>query len=173
MSSKGFDWKALVGSVAPVLGTVLAGGNPLGGMALKALAGALTGDEDAPVEVLQDMMARAKPEDLHKVKEVEQSFLLEMENLGITRDQIIMQDKSDARKREIATGDNMPAILAGVLSVMVSLIVLLIAFGGLEQNALNVVLPISGAITTAWVGAMQYYFGTTKTSNDKNKWKIK
>lgn len=47
-----FDWKQLVGSVAPTIATAL--GGPLAGMATKAIASAIGCDEADVEEVLKD-----------------------------------------------------------------------------------------------------------------------
>ena len=72
-----FDWKSVVGTVAPVLGTAL--GGPFGGLAGKMIQDALGVDnEDAMVQELQ-----ANPDALVKLKEVELSFKARMKELGI------------------------------------------------------------------------------------------
>ncbi|MBV1928686.1 MAG: hypothetical protein KUG81_04160 [Gammaproteobacteria bacterium] len=165
-----FDWKKLVSTAAPMIGTVIAGGNPLGGVALKVLAKALTGDEDTPEDKIKELMVNATPETLVQVKAAEQDFKIRMKELGIKKDQIIMADKDSARNREIKTGDKMPAILAIMLTVLLLLVLYALGFEELQQKQLYVLLPLVGSVATAWVGAMQYYFGTTKGSSDKNAW---
>lgn len=168
-----FNWKELVKTAAPVLGTVISGGNPLGGAALKVLAEALTGDENASEEDISSKLASANPEVLVKVKEAEQNFESEMAKIGLNRDQIVMSDKDSARKRQSETKDDMPNVIFVVLSLMVIGVVCLISFADLDQTQLNFLLPISGAIMTAWIGSCQYFNGTTLGSAKKNEWKMK
>ena len=62
------DWKALVKTVAPVLGTAL--GGPLGGAATKFLTGKLLGDENASEQELADFIGGASPEQLLQIKQL-------------------------------------------------------------------------------------------------------
>ena len=86
----------LLKSAAPALATAVAG--PLGGVALKAIAGKL-GVEDSVEAVTKHL--QANPMDAEKLAEIDVKKL-EME----------MKDRQDARNREIqlATNDSVPFI---------------------------------------------------------------
>lgn len=168
-----FDWKALVKTAAPILGTAISGGNPLAGMALQAVANAVVGRPDATEDQIKSVLKTSDPSMLLKLKTADNDFEKHMATVGLDAKKIILRDKDSARDREIKTKDKMPAILSGLLSIMVGLMVCLISFVDLTQLQLNVLLPIAGSIMTAWVGSMQFYFGTTLSSSKKNDWKIK
>lgn len=76
------NWKKLVGSVAPVLGTAL--GGPFGGMAGKFLADKL-GVEEAD---LPEAVESANPEVMLQIKNSEQDFEIKLKELGIEREEL-------------------------------------------------------------------------------------
>lgn len=168
-----FDWKGLVRTAAPILGTAISGGNPLAGMALKAVANAVVGRANATESEIEETLRNSDPSMLLKLKQADQDFDKHMATIGLDAKKLIMEDKDSARNREIKTKDTTPRNLLYVLSVMVIGIICLISFVDLDQPKLNMLLPITGAIMTAWIGAVQYFVGTTLSSSQKNQWKIK
>ena len=76
-----FDWKALVKTVAPVLGTAL--GGPLAGAATAAITKAVLGSDTATEKDIEAALATASPEILLKLKEADQAFETRMTELGI------------------------------------------------------------------------------------------
>lgn len=93
------DWKNIIGSVAPVLGTAL--GGPFGGAATKWLAGKLLGDENASESDLADAVLRASPEKLAEIKRLDNDFEVKMKELGIERDKL--QLARDTKQIELNT----------------------------------------------------------------------
>ena len=86
--SNDFDWKGLVKTVAPFLGTAL--GGPVGGVAARAIAGAVLGDEDASQEDVAAALQKANPEMLAKLKEADQKFKVEMGKLELDHARLAM-----------------------------------------------------------------------------------
>ena len=78
-----FDWKGLLKKVAPTLATVLTGGNPLAGLGVKALSDAVLGKPDGSEDEIALALQGATPKMLADIKVADQSFKLEMEELGI------------------------------------------------------------------------------------------
>ncbi|MBT2322511.1 hypothetical protein J7E62_09155 [Variovorax paradoxus] len=98
------DWKKLVGGIAPVLGTVLAG--PLAGAAIAELAGALLGNKDATEADLAAVLSRGRlgPEQIVAIKQAENALAIRMRELDIdvlkinqAADAALIADTSDAR----------------------------------------------------------------------------
>lgn len=73
------DWKALVSTVAPWIGTAL--GGPLGGMAVEAAANAL-GLNNKTVESVKAALSGVTPEQMLALKRADQAFALQMQTLG-------------------------------------------------------------------------------------------
>jgi hypothetical protein len=85
-------------------------------------------------------------------------------------DKLYLADRSDAREREIATGDKTPRNLAylltgGFFCALGYLMVQGLPAQGIERD---ITLYMLATLQTAWLSAIAYYFGTTKNSGDKD-----
>lgn len=105
-----FDWKSLVKTVAPVLGTAL--GGPMAGAATKFIADKFLGNPDASEKEIADALMSSSPEQLIKLKELDNTFAIEMKRLDVDVYRIDAEDRHSARNRQILTKDNTPTILA-------------------------------------------------------------
>ena len=76
------DWKSIVKSVAPILGTAL--GGPLAGTAIKVLGETILGDGEATETQVQEALLKGlNPDALVKLKEADQAFAVRMKELDI------------------------------------------------------------------------------------------
>lgn len=161
------DWRDIIGKVAPLIGTAL--GGPLGGMAASLVSRALLGKETASEAELEEAVANATPEQLLALKQAEYDFRARLEELGIKKEEISAEDRSSARKREIALKDKTPMVLAYLLTVG---FFALIAFYGFydippeNRPILNVLIGVLGA---GFTGIIQYYFGSSAGSARKTE----
>lgn len=162
-----FDWKSLVGTIAPTLATAL--GGPMAGMAVKAIAGSLLGDENAGEADIAAALQGATPADLLKLKEADQSFKLEMEKLGVDLERIAAGDRDSARQREIATKDNAPKILAGVIVIGFFATLATIAFVAIPDGAQQPINILLGSLTALLIQVGNYYFGSSAGSKEKTR----
>lgn len=161
-------WKDIVASVAPVLGTAL--GGPFGGMAAKFLSKSLTGDENAGEDVLEEMVQGANPDLMFKIKQLDADFKLEMKRLGLKEEQLIVEDRQDARK--LFSVDKRPQIiLSGVFIIGYFILVYTLVTGKFivptEQVAL--MSTLIGVLTAGVANIMQFWFGSSSGSKDKTK----
>lgn len=151
----------LLKNAAPALATAVAG--PLGGVALKAIAGKL-GVEDSVEAVTQHL--QANPMDAAKLADIDVKKL-EME----------MKDRQDARNREIqlATNDSVPFInkivtpvlALGVVTLSFVLFAVLI-FVNVTPEAKDILIYILGVLSAAVTQILSYYFGSSQGSKDKS-----
>ncbi|GAA5785266.1 hypothetical protein [Chitiniphilus shinanonensis] len=99
------DWKQIVGTVAPWLGTAL--GGPLGGLAVSAVADAL-GLSDKTEDAIRQALGGATPEQMLAIKAADQQFATRMQELGFANQQalakIAADDRDSARRMAIADG---------------------------------------------------------------------
>ncbi len=157
------DWKGIVRTVAPALATAL--GGPLAGTAVREIAGGLLGKPDAPEADVAAAIAAATPEQLLKLKELDQAFDSKMAELGIELEKLGMEDRANARAREIATKDSTPRILALVLFVLFFGLLLLMMFHAVpdaNKDVLNILLgTLGGSIATV----IAYYYGSSASSD--------
>lgn len=163
MSSFGDKAKQVIGTVAPMLGTVL--GGPLGGLAGAALAKAL-GTSDPKAQ--EAAIVSGDPQVLLKLKDAENELQEHMKQLDIDEEKLHFDDTANARAREIATHDTTPKwlaylVTAGFFGVLGALLAL-----GKPKEGGDVLLVLVGSLGTAWAGIISYYFGSSAGSADKS-----
>lgn len=162
------NWKDIVASVAPVLGTAL--GGPFGGMAAKFLGNALTGDENTTEDVLEEMVTNANPDLMFKIKELDSGFKLEMERIGLKKEQLVVEDRKDAR--QLFSVDKRPQIiLSGVFIGGYFTLVYALITGGfvIDASQTALVSTLIGVLTAGVANIMQFWFGSSSGSKDKTK----
>lgn len=162
----------MVKTVAPAIGTAL--GGPFAGVATKFLADKLLG-EDAEGASQDDLEAKLEklvqsgdPAILTKMKELDNDFKVKMKELGIKETGMYLADRSDARQREIVLRDWTPRALAGAVTVGFFGILFTLIFVKVEGTMLNVLNILLGSLGTAWTTILNYYFGSSKSSDMKD-----
>lgn len=169
-----FDWRALVKSIAPTIGTAL--GGPLGGVAGLALAKVLGVPETGPGvddSALAAAVQGASPDQLLALKKADQDFALQMQKLGFDNlealEAIAAGDRANARDREIKTQDWTPKALAiAITAGFFGLLGYLCKFEPPpgSRDILNIML---GSLGAAWLGVVTYYFGSSAGSARKDE----
>lgn len=162
-----FDWRGLIKTVAPTLATAF--GGPLAGMATRAIAGALLGDEDATEAQVAEALRTAKPEDLLKLKQADQDFAARMKELDIELAKVDAGDRASARRRQAEMKDRMPAFIA--LAALAGFFGILAALMRLEipPDAVAPLQVMLGALGGLVVQIGNYYFGSSAGSARKNE----
>ena len=168
MGTEKANWKSVVASVAPTVAGML--GGPLGGVAVNLLAENLLNDPQASKDDVATALSSARVEDLNKLKLLEKDVRIHLKELGIREHRLMNDDRADARARHRATRDAMPGILAVLLTLGFFGVIGFIGVGRIAPGNEAVMQVMLGALSTAWIGAMQFFFGTTQSSRDKNKW---
>lgn len=164
-----FDWKGLVRTIAPTIGTVLSGGNPLVGMGIKAVSNALLGKPDASEEELSAALQNASAEDLLALKNADHAFKTEMAQIGLDEKKLAFDDADSARKREMAVKDKTPAILAYLLTVLFGALLSVLVFGpDIPEGNKAIIFSMAGSLGTVWIAAMAYYHGSSRGSAEKD-----
>jgi hypothetical protein len=160
------DWKQIVGTVAPALATAL--GGPLAGMATRAVAGAVLGDEDAQPEAVEAAILAGGPDVLVKLREADRAFAVRMRELDVDLERITAGDRDSARQRESRTGDTFtPRALAFLITCgFFGVLFWLLRFGKPDVGG-DALLVMLGSLGTAWTGVINYFYGSNKNSAEK------
>ncbi|MBN2166744.1 MAG: hypothetical protein JW717_10740 [Marinilabiliaceae bacterium] len=122
------------------------------------------------------------PELLIRLKELELTHSVVLEKLALQNIQqqleetkVILSDKENARKREIVMAQSlgksdwlMNTLAAIVVLVFFSLIILMI-LGPNSMTANGPINQLFGALVAGFSMVLSYYFGSSKSSSDKNK----
>lgn len=162
-----FDWKALVGSVAPTIATAL--GGPFAGMATKELASRLLGKDNATEEELQTALASATPETLAEVKRIDAEFKTKMKELGVDLERVHAGDRASARDLAKSTTLLPQAVLAGVF-VLGFVVVMYAVFTGsvtLEGSTQQAAFILLGILSAGMTQILNFFFGSSAGSKEK------
>lgn len=156
----------LLGQVAPTIATAL--GGPLAGVAVKTLSNALFGTEDATEQQISEAMAIATPDQLAAIKKIDADFKVQMKALDIDLERIAAGDRDSARKMQVANKDWVPKALAifitfGFFGVLIWMLIF-----GLPKTGTEALLMMIGSLGTAFGGVVQFYFGSSAGSKEKN-----
>jgi hypothetical protein len=160
--------------ILPYIGAAATGNVPaLIGLAAQQVGSALGTKINPDLNAITAAVAGATPEQLAKLKEQDQQFQLQVQAMGFKNaeelEKIAAEDRSSARAREMAIKDKVPAWLAlGVTGGFFALLFLMV-FKPLpvaNSDLLNVML---GALGTAWVSIIAYYFGSSSGSAAKTE----
>jgi len=165
-----FDWKSVVGAVAPTIGTAL--GGPLGGMAAQAVVSALGLKAEAKEADIARAVAAATPDQLLAIKQAEIEFAKRMRELDIDLERIAAGDRNSARQREVQTRDWMPRVLA----LLIIAGFLATVFGVLSGHVEGLKDPIMSTTVGTIIGfvsakaeqVIAYYFGSSAGSRAKD-----
>ncbi|ABV74308.1 hypothetical protein BA3_0023 [Thalassomonas phage BA3] len=158
------EWSDLgkkVAEFAPLLGSVV--GGPAGGAIGSVIASAF-GVEDKPEAIIQAV--KSDPEAAIKLRKIEMDNKAELERIKMEEAKAVIADKQNARANH--KHSNMPAILSGVLSLVIVGIIYLLFYTPVPEESKDVLFVILGAVMKEWGGAMQYWFGTTRNSANKD-----
>jgi hypothetical protein len=153
--------------VAPTIAQAL--GGPMAQSVVKKLAGALLGKEDASEAEVEKAVLQASPEVYERLRVAEIEFSKFIAETGIQLEKLSVEDRANARAREIALRDWVPAALA--LTFNAAFFYMLFAL--LRQavptdnrDAFNILLGmLSGGMTTV----LTYYFGSSRGSERKTE----
>lgn len=156
----------LLGQVAPSLATAL--GGPLAGVAVKTLSSALFGHEDGTEEQISEAMASATPDQLAAIKKIDADFKVQMKSLDIDLERIAAGDRDSARQMQRETRDWLPKALAVFIVFGFFGILLWMMVFGLPKTGVEALLMMVGSLTSAFGGVVQFYFGSSAGSKEKN-----
>lgn len=173
-----FNWKQLLASIAPMLGTAL--GGPLGGAAAGSVVAALGLDgkvDPKDPKAVEDALAQAlmKPEDVVKLRQAEMDFkraMAELEIRSVTDlERIASEDRNSARNREVQLRDWTPRALAGVVVLGFLWAVWYVLSGRVQglrdATTIGMIGTLVGYLSAKADTVIGYYFGSSAGSDRK------
>ncbi len=159
--------KKILATVAPFLGTMM--GGPFGTAAGKLVGQVLLGNENASEAEIEKALASATPEKLVELRKVDTDYKTRMAELGIDEQKIAALDRDSARKREMVAKDNIPAVLAIMLTLGFFSVLAAMMFYPIQQGIKGVIDVMLGSLGTAWISVVTYYFGSSYGSQVKTQ----
>lgn len=175
-----FDWKSIVGTVAPTIATAL--GGPLAGVAVASLATALGLSPDADENQVAECVQKATFDQLAELKKVDSDFKAKMAKLEVDLARIAANDRKDARQREIDSDDSTTPKALAIINVIGNLLVSAAIFYAMalymNGTLSDIKVPeflvalIGGVVSNIYSSSkqvMEYYFGSSSSSNSQNR----
>lgn len=159
--------------IAPFLSTGLSLAGPYGAIANKLLAPILGVKPDAQEDQYAEALAKATPDQIEAIKKAEQDFQLQMKQLDIQSvddlEKIAADDRASARQMQVTTKSWIPGTLA--ISIVIGFFVLLggMMFGKLHPADNQALLLLLGSLTMGFGAVVNYYFGSSASSDEKTK----
>lgn len=166
--------KAL-GGIAPTLAGALgaAVGGPVGSAlarnAAQIVGQALGLNSDDPEEI-ESALATATPEQLAAIRKVDAEFKVRMRELDLDETKIHAADRDSARRRQLASGDRMPGLIASAaLLGFFGILGAMIFHPNLPEASSQPLLVMLGALGALVTQIGNYYFGSSASSAKKNE----
>ena len=166
MADFGTEILSLVGTVAPTLATAL--GGPLAGMAVRAICGAIGLPENSPTSAVSTALAAATPDQMLALKRADHDFAAQMKQLDVDFAKLSQADVASARQREVSVHDSTPAVLAYGLTLGFFGLLWLMVFHDVPTTNASAVNILLGALGTAWMASINFFFGSTYGSKSKD-----
>ncbi|MFL9920499.1 hypothetical protein PQR75_35000 [Paraburkholderia fungorum] len=174
------DWSKVassIGSTAPLLAGLIGGPIGLGVTAAAAIISHTLGTPNDPQAI---ETALNDPTALDKLRQAEGANAVQLQQLVVAAAQahlayetdmarIQAGDRADARAMGIANKDWVPKALAMVVTCGFFGILLLMALKELPHENRDLVNVVIGALGTAWISIIGYYFGTSAGSMRKTE----
>ena len=159
------EWSDLgktVASAAPLLGGVV--GGPLGA-GIGSIKASVFGVENDPDTI--SAAIKADPNAAIKLREIELNHKSKLEDIAFKVTQAELADKANARSEH--KDSYMPAVLSCTLSLVIVGIIYLLFYSEPPEGSRDVLFMVLGVVIKEWGGSMQYWFGTTRSSQSKTK----
>jgi hypothetical protein len=163
------DWKDIVRTVAPWLGSAL--GGPLGGAAMTAIASAL-GLSESTEAALKSAISGVTPEQMAAMKKADQEFSVKMQELGFANmeamEALYVKDMDSARNRQVQVKDNVNTVLAYTIvgSFITVIAATLLGFAEVDSALAG---TLVGYLSAKSEMICSFYFGSSKGSDRKTE----
>lgn len=163
------DWKNVLGGIAPTIAAAL--GGPVAGGAVKFLADKFLGDEKAGEHDLAEAIAGASPQDLAELRRIDAEYKIAMEKAGVDVFKLETQDRANAREMATKTSLIPQMVLSVIYIVGYFTLIYLLLFGDAEikQSVGDLAKVLIGVMTTAIPMILQFWFGSSHGSKNKDR----
>jgi len=160
------DWKSVLATVAPVLGTAI--GGPLGTLAGRVVGEVLLGEGEHSQDDIAQALEKATPQQLMQLKQADNQFKRDMKELDVKIEKIHSGDRKSAR--DLAKANMWPQIMLSGIFVAGYFVLLYMIFSGhliLDESIRDMANILIGVMTANIPSIMQFWFGSSTGSKAK------
>ena len=151
-------WKRILGGIAPTLATAL--GGPMAGAATKFIASEFLGDENVPESEVAKFVENANPDQLAKIKEIDNNFEVKMKELGVDIAKLNVDDRKSAR--ELAKANMWPQIILSFVFIKGYFALIALMFTGyieLNETIRDMAMILIGVLSGGVPMILRFWFG--------------
>lgn len=151
------DWKAVVKTVSPLLGSAL--GGPLGGAAAKLISEGLLAKSDATdTEIATALL---DPDNLVRLKSIEKDFEVRMKELDVDVKKLSVEDRKSARDLAKVVGIEPHVVLSFVFICGFFAVLWLLFVSGvsLDPGIEKLALVLVGSLGANVTSVVKFWFG--------------
>lgn len=156
------DWKKVVAGVAPTIATAL--GGPLAGTAVGVLAKEFLGAETATEDQIEAAVVNATPEQLVRLREIDNAFKATVKSLNVDLVRIASEDRQSARN--MATSGQpkhmAPQIMFSLIFVVGYFVLVGLFLTGrltVDNSNRDILLLLLGVLTAGLPMILRFWFG--------------
>ncbi len=113
-----------------------------------------------------DLSPEKRAEFEQRLQELEHAKEIKLAELAQAELQTVADDKKNARMEHKLS--IMPAMLSILLTAFIAAIIYLLFYVQMPDGSKEVLFMMLGIVIKEWGGSMQYWFGTTRSSAEKN-----
>jgi hypothetical protein len=161
------DWKSILSALAPKIATGL--GGPLAGIATKFVADKWLGKPDASMDEISMAIEGATPEQLANLKKLDLDYALRIKELGL--EEVKLNNENTEGARRLFNINKWPQIVlsaiytVGYFSIFIGLLSGMLTVPPAQETTVNLLM---GGLTAAQLQIMNFWFGSTSGSQDKD-----
>lgn len=155
-----------ISKIMPWIGAAATGNVPaLISMAAATVSKAVGKPVASSADSIAAAISGATPEQLLALKEADNDFAVKMQAMGFadveSLAKIAADDRADARARQVAMKDQIPAVLAFIVTLgFFGMLVCMWKFPPPAENK-DLLLVMLGALGSAWASIIAFYFGSS------------
>lgn len=110
----------------------------------------------------------AKAEAQQKLLELQQNGELKLEEFTVRREELAVNDRDSARKREMEVKDNTPRQLAFIVTALYATLQLSLLFVVIPDGNRDLLMRALGVLDACLIGVWGYYFGSSSSGRVKD-----
>lgn len=160
------DLKKILGNIGcAALGTIAP---PFGGMASNLIKEALGLEETASEQQVSTALQNATPDQVAKLKQIDNQFKIDMEKLGVDVLKIDQADRDSARNMQVQTKSKIPATISIFITLgFFGVLYIMITSGLPDGGQRDAMLIMLGALGAAFTQVVNFWLGSSNGSKEK------